>query len=65
MEKMPPNEIYLIPVMENDWEPGFIDYVWCEDPAPGNGMDPEDAVQYVRADDRAAFQKALNRLEAK
>ena len=24
--------------------------VWCEDPAPGEGMDPADAVAYIRAD---------------
>ena len=34
--------IYLIPD-ENS-------YVWCEDPAPGIGMEEEDAIKYIRAD---------------
>ena len=24
--------------------------LWCQDPAPGAGMNPDDAVQYIRAD---------------
>lgn len=36
-----PDVIYLIP----DDEYG---YVWCEDPAPGMGMEERDAVKYVR-----------------
>ena len=36
-----PETIYLIP----DDEHG---YVWCEDPAPGAGMDESDAIEYVR-----------------
>jgi hypothetical protein len=36
-------EIYLIP----DPEYGHL---WCEDPAPGDGMDEGDAVKYIRAD---------------
>jgi hypothetical protein len=38
-----PETIYLIP----DTEHG---HVWCDDPAPGLGMDPEDAIEYRRAD---------------
>jgi hypothetical protein len=32
--------------------------VWCDDPAPGEGMDPADAVKYVRSD------QAEDRIEA-
>lgn len=42
-EKMfhkPPKIIYLIP--DNEYG-----YVWCEDPAPGIGMDEKDAIKYV------------------
>ena len=65
MEKTPPSEIYLLPVMEDSEEHGWIDYVWCDDPAPEDDMDPKDAVQYIRADDRAALQRALDRLKVK
>lgn len=37
-----PETIYLIPDADG--------YVWCEDAAPGEGMKPEDAVKYIRAD---------------
>lgn len=40
-----PKWIWLIPDAGNDGET-----VWCDDPAPGVGMDPDDAVEYVRAD---------------
>lgn len=65
MEKSPPNIIYLIPVMEHDEEHGFIDYVWCDDPAPADDMDEKEAVQYVRADDRMALERALDRLKVR
>ena len=38
-----PETIYLIPDAEHG-------HVWCDDPAPGLGMDPEDAIEYRRAD---------------
>jgi hypothetical protein len=38
--------IWLIP---DSWE-GQPCYVWCEDPAPSIGMEPEDAIEYVRID---------------
>lgn len=42
-----PETIYLIP----DTEHG---HVWCDDPAPGIGMDPRDAIEYVCADEAKA-----------
>lgn len=41
-----PETIYLIP----DASEGVLSHVWCDDPAPGLGMDPEDAIEYRRAD---------------
>ena len=41
-----PETIYLIQG-EYDGEDGLV---WCEDPAPGVGIDPADAVKYIRAD---------------
>lgn len=38
--------IYLIP----DSSEGQLGYVWCDDPAPGEGMDAAEAVEYVRKD---------------
>lgn len=48
MDKLPeaPETIYLIP----DASEGVLGYVWCDDPAPGIGMDPADAIEYRRAD---------------
>lgn len=40
-----PERIWLIPNAGNDGET-----LWCDDPAPGTGMDPDDAVEYRRAD---------------
>lgn len=40
-----PERIWLIPNAGNDGET-----VWCDDPAPGADMDPDDAVEYRRAD---------------
>ena len=40
-----PAEIYLVPMLDDDH-----DHIWCEDPAPGEGMREEDATRYVRAD---------------
>lgn len=37
-----PETIYLIPDADG--------HVWCEDPAPGEGMNPDEAVKYIRAD---------------
>ena len=38
--------IYLVP----DTSEGRLGYVWCDDPAPGEGMDASEAVEYVRKD---------------
>ncbi|WP_339881819.1 hypothetical protein [Vreelandella maris] len=38
--------IYLVP----DASEGQLGYVWCDDPAPGVGMDASEAVEYVRKD---------------
>jgi hypothetical protein len=38
--------IYLVP----DSSEGRLGYVWCDDPAPGEGLDPSEAVEYVRKD---------------
>lgn len=40
-----PAEIYLLPVFD-----GEHDHVWCDTPAPGEGMREEDATRYVRED---------------
>lgn len=45
MPKDLPERIYLLPEFGDD-----EGTVWCADPAPGTGMDPADAVAYVRAD---------------
>ena len=42
-----PETIYLIPGEDVDGAPCMV---WCDDPAPGEGMDPADAVKYIRAD---------------
>jgi len=42
-----PETIYLIPGEDVDGAPCMV---WCDDPAPGEGMDPAEAVKYVRAD---------------
>ena len=42
-----PETIYLIPGEDIDGAPCMV---WCDDPAPGEGMDPTEAVKYVRAD---------------
>ena len=42
-----PETIYLIPGEDIDCELG---YLWCDDPAPGEGMDSAEAVKYIRAD---------------
>ncbi|WP_423186811.1 hypothetical protein ACO1PK_00930 [Alishewanella sp. d11] len=44
-----PAEIYLVPV-------GLDEYVWCDTPAPGEGMREEDATRYVREDVYLALQ---------
>ncbi len=38
--------IYLVP----DASEGQRCYLWCDDPAPGEGMDASEAVEYVRKD---------------
>lgn len=62
MEKMPPTEIWLLPTFAQDVEYGWVDYVWSEDPAPEVDMDPNEAIPYVRADDRTALERALKKL---
>lgn len=42
-----PETIYLIPGETWDSPEGLC---WCDSPAPGAGMDPDDAVAYIRAD---------------
>ena len=42
-----PETIYLIPGEDVD---GHMGWLWCDDPAPGEDMDPAEAVKYVRAD---------------
>ncbi len=44
MSKTAPNTIYLIP----DSYEGIPGYVWAEEPAPGLGQDPADAIQYKK-----------------
>lgn len=57
---MKPNHetIYLVPT---DYDGGQLTYSWCDCPAPGEGMDPEDAIKYVRADLVPASNEALAR----
>lgn len=42
-----PETIYLMPGEDVDGAPCMV---WCDDPAPGEGMDPAEAVKYIRAD---------------
>jgi hypothetical protein len=42
-----PETIYLIPGESWDSPEGFC---WSDCPAPGEGMDPAEAVKYIRAD---------------
>lgn len=52
-----PERIWLIPNAGNDGET-----VWCDDPAPGADMDPDDAAEYLRRDLCASGQvRALDR----
>lgn len=57
---MKPNyeTIYLVPT---DYVGGQLTYSWCDCPAPGEGMDPEDAIKYVRADLVPASNEVLAR----
>jgi hypothetical protein len=43
--KVWPKRIWLLP--ENG---AAGETTWCDDPAPGDDMDPADAIEYVRAD---------------
>jgi len=49
-----PETIYLIPGEDVDGAPAMV---WCDDPAPGEGMKPEDAVKYVRAGSASAIER--------
>ncbi len=52
--------IYLVP----DTSEGQPGYVWCDDPAPGEGMDPAEAVEYVRKDVHDASLQKLQAIAA-
>jgi succinate dehydrogenase flavin-adding protein (antitoxin of CptAB toxin-antitoxin module) len=52
-----PAEIYLVPVFDGDH-----DHVWCDTPAPGEGMREEDATRYVREDIYLALQAQVEQL---
>lgn len=52
-----PAEIYLVPVFDGDH-----DHVWCDTPAPGEGMREEDATRYVREDIYLALQAKVEQL---
>jgi hypothetical protein len=57
-----PETIYLIPGETWDSPEGLC---WSDCPAPGEGMDPAEAVKYVRADSLPAFnphRKALDEI---
>ncbi len=54
-----PAEIYLVPVFDGDH-----DHVWCDTPAPGEGMREEDATRYVREDIYLALQAQVEQLRA-
>lgn len=60
-----PETIYLIP---DSTEGDLLGYLWCQDPAPGVGMDPRDAIEYRRADvedtELAAAKARIAELEA-
>lgn len=47
IDQKTPETIYLIPGEDVDGAPCMV---WCDDPAPGEGMDPSEAVEYIRAD---------------
>jgi hypothetical protein len=51
-----PAEIYLITDTEGD-------LVWCDTPAPGEGMREEDATRYVREDIYLALQAQVKQLK--
>lgn len=51
-----PAEIYLITDTEGD-------LVWCDTPAPGEGMREEDATRYVREDIYLALQAQVEQLK--
>ena len=55
-----PETIYLIPGEDVDGAPAMV---WCDDPAPGEGMDPAEAVKYVRADVRDVVQRKADNCE--
>ena len=59
---MKPNHetIYLVPT---DYDGGQLTYSWCDCPAPGEGMDPEDATRYVREDIYLALQAQVEQLQ--
>lgn len=52
--------IFLVP----DASEGQLGYVWCDDPAPGVGMDAIEAVEYVRKDVHEARIAELEEREA-
>lgn len=60
---MKPNHetIYLVPT---DYDGGQLTYSWCDCPAPGEGMDPADAMRYVREDIYLALQAQVEQLRS-
>jgi len=45
--RVPPEEIYLVPIEVRD---NYVEYIWADEPAPGLEDTEDDAVKYVRAD---------------
>lgn len=53
IKRLAVERIYLVP----DASEGQLSYLWCDDPAPSQGMDPAEAVEYVRKDVHEAIVK--------
>lgn len=51
--------IYLVPMSID----GGLRYAWCDDPAPEEGMDASEAVEYVRRDKCDALAAHVERLD--
>lgn len=52
MSTQPPKIIYLIQEDSCSW-------LWCEDPAPGTGIDADDATKYIRMSEVENLRKKL------
>lgn len=57
----PPEVIYLIPEEVRDGH--CYKWVWCEDPAPGEGMDESDAIPYRRGSEWISVKDRLPEIE--